>query len=1168
MELAAAEEYLKLAKTLGSAPEIDIADAFIISQKGNKRDALGSLAGIDLPISRSAALMVVAHHEDPQGTVDWMKSAGIDAKSLDPDGKYFLLTLHFRISHWGKALELLDYFTEDDFRESPVLHHMTAMTYLLSAVPAELRAIVLNQIPFEAASFPLASTAAAISARKRAQHHFVEAGKVARQLNFFEAARIDDEYGLWLELRDPDNSNAGRQHLKAMLRDPKSALRLVHLGLQFGIKLELEAVEREIEQQVALHGGMTHDAAMARFALAFTQKNSEAIAKYISQHCVELSEHIDKKTLQFFQIEMFAQAGLVERANESLLSLVEKGISETEEGRLRRIIAEAEGTDPIEARKEQFKNTNSLSDLVNLIDELESNGEWADLCEYGEILFSRTLSLHDAERLSKALTNAHKNERLLSFLKNNETLLTQSKNLRMLYCWALYYDGALLEARSELAKLSDESDNPNFRALLVNLGIAIGDWNSLSAFVAAEYRNKDNRSAQDLFRVAQLALHLDSPNAKDLLFAAARKGGDDANILAAAYFLASTAGWEDYEEVYQWLNKSTMLSGGDGPIQRVSLKDLLDRKPEWERRESEIWKQWGRGEIPMFVASDLLNKSLVELMMFPALSNLSEIDPRRRGAIAAFSGKRQPIHSKISGVIGIEATALLTLSFLDILDKALDVFDTVYVPHETLSWLFEEKQKAAFHQPSRIRDAHRLNHLITTNALERLLPSTVPDSDLSAQIGETLAQLIAEAEKTSNDNQIQRIVVRSSPVHRSASLTDDEADLEAHAAVLSSCQAIVDRLREKGQITAEEEKKARSYLQFNEKPWPNQPEISDGAILYLDDLAITYFLHIGVLSKLKAAGFRPITTSRKADESNNLISYESISSEVNDIIERIRHTISSRIETGNIKVGKRIGTENKAERSLSEHPTLGITYLASLCDAIIVDDRFLNQHAHFKYKSGLTPIFSTIDLIDALESAGSITPENRLEFRSLLRRAGYFFIPVDHYELETHIFLSTIKNEKVVETAELKAIRENIHRVRMSTWLQIPNEAPWLDLLLKIFIKVLKGLWQANADLDAVRVRSDWILEQIDARGWAHRLVDENRDNFVKIGRGAFILLLISPPSDVPPEIVKEYWSWIEDRILIPIKKQYQDLYQWIIEMEIRQIDYVANADLPKGMTK
>ena len=153
----------------------------------------------------------------------------------------------------------------------------------------------------------------------------------------------------------------------------------------------------------------------------------------------------------------------------------------------------------------------------------------------------------------------------------------------------------------------------------------------------------------------------------------------------------------------------------------------------------------------------------------------------------------------------------------------------------------------------------------------------MPNSDLSAQVGDELARLIAEAEKMTGDDDTQHIVVRSSPVHRIASLMLEEADLTAHVTMLSSCQSIVDKVRQKGRITTAEEQKARAYLQLHEKPWPNQPEISDGAILYLDDLAVTYFLHLGILEKLQAAGFKPIVSPKKVSKTNQLISYEHIS---------------------------------------------------------------------------------------------------------------------------------------------------------------------------------------------------------------------------------------------------------------------------------------------------
>ncbi len=1159
-QLDKAEEYLKIAKVLGTCSEIDIADAFISSQKGEKNKALNILTHIDSSISRSAALMVVAHHDGLQGSIDWLKTAGIDARNLDSDGKFFLLKSQFELANWEATLECLEVLNDDDQRNTPVLHHMMARVHLLSTVPNELRTTVFNQpLLNKAADFPLASDAVAIKARRAAHYHFIKAAEVAQQLNCPHAAIIEDEYALWLELRDPDEFDKGRQRLEAKLRDPKSVLHFVHFGLQFKIKLDLEAIEREIDRHIALNGGITYDTAVARFDLAFTQQTPRNVANYIAQHCDELAQYFDKKSIQLLQIEMLSRAGLPERANECLDTLVEEGLSVAEESRFRGIIAEAEGTDPVEARKEQFKKTDSLGDLMSLVNELEIRCEWDNLCEYGEILFARTHSLHDAERLANALSNTHKNELLIEFLTANPTFLAQSKNLRMLHCWSLYYEGALLEARSELAKLSDDRDNPSYRALQINLGITLGDWNSLSALVANECSEKDKKSTQDLISIAKLALHVGLPHhAKELIIAAADKGHDDANVLATAYFLASNAGWEDDAKVCQWLHQAVALSGSDGPLQKMSLQDILDRKPEWDRRESETWQLLSRGDIPIFLAAQSLNKSLVDLTLFPALTNLSKNDPRQRRAIPAYSGKRQPSLLNTDGTVGIDATTLLTLGFLDLLDETLDAFDTVYVPHSTLAWLFEEKQKIAFHQPSRIRGAHQVRDLLATGVLKELVPSTAPDSELSAQVGDELALLIAEAEQVRENDDTQRIVVRSSPVYRIASLMEEEADLTVHAVVLSSCQSIVDKLRQKGQMTTQEEKKARAYLQLHEKPWSNQAEIADGAILYLDNLAITYFLHLGILAKLQAAGFRPMILPKQVSEINELISYESILCKVNDTIERIRSTVNLRIESGQVKVGRRTHADQPVERSISEHPTFSVIDLAKHCDAIIIDDRYLNQYENCTQ----TPIFSTLDLLDALVSIGSKTPEDRLEYLTRLRHAGYFLMPVSDDELADHLNASMVKDNKVIETVELKAIRENILCVRMSTWLQLPQEAPWLERLFKVLIRVLKGLWKTDADLAGVRARSDWIIGQIDVRGWAHRFGNENGDNIVKIGRGVYILMLLTPPEEAPWEIKNEYWRWIENRVLVPIKEQYPDLYSRIVSWQKRQLAEMVDTTL------
>lgn len=1161
-----AEEYLGLAKQLTTATEIGIAEAFIVSQKGDKGAALKILAPIHSSPARSAAFMVVFHHEGAEGAIDWLVNAGIASDALDSDGKFFLLSQQLELSQWEAAEETLRTLSDEDLAHTPALHHTAAITCLLRAVPTEFRSLVVKQLPLDSANFPLASDAPSMAAREGALRRFSEAAEIERQLNCPGIASLDDEYALWLELRNPGTAETGRKRLEDKLRDPKTALQLVPLGLHFGVEFDLKAVEQEIEQNIALNGGITPEAAIARFALAFLQKSPRDVANYVEQHYDDLSKFLEERSIGTVQIEAFSRAGMPDKAEKRLSLLLEGGLSEEDEARLRTIIAEATGADPIELRKKQFKQTDALNDLVALVDELQAQQSWHELCEFGKILFQRTHSVADAERLAIAFTNAQASGPLVEFLRALPDLREQSKKLQMSYCWALYNEGYLLETRSELAKLSDEPDDRNYRALMVNLEIALGDWPSLSAYVAAEYQARDNRSAAELIQTAQLAHHLGSPRARDLTFAAATKGDDDPGVLAAAYNLAATAGWEDNETVAQWIQKAAELSGDSGPIQRMTLKDLVDRKPEWDLRESETLQMLGRGDTPMFLAGEALNKTLINFMLFPALANLSERDPRHRGAIPAYSGQRRPLElDTATWKVGIDATVLLTLSFLNLLDVALDAFDSVYLPHSTLIWLFEEKQKAAFHQPSRIRDANQVRNLLATGGLEKFVPSPVADSELAAQVGDDLAMLIVEAEKVRDEDETQRIVVRPSPVHRLGSLMGEEADLTRHAGVITSCLAVVEKLRQKGQITADEEKKARAYLQLHEKPWSQQPDISDGAVLYLDDLSIEYFLHLGLLNKLKSAGFIPVASPTKVSESEALISYGSNADKVIEAIERIRSALNSRIESGKITIGRQHNLDQPDEQSIANHPTVGALALAVECDAVIIDDRFVNQHANIDNAAGKAAILSTLDLLDGLVSAGAISPDQRMEIRTLLRRAGYFFIPVSDGELTQHLNACSVTDGELSETAELKAIRENLLRVRMSDWLQLPKEAPWLDSTIRTLIFVMRGQWKSGADLTRVKVISDWIMDQFDIRGWAHRLDADVADDIVKTGRGAHILLLLPPPLDALEDVKDAYWEWVEDRVLAPIKEQFPDLYEWIVERKKQQISEFADMDLDQG---
>jgi hypothetical protein len=261
------------------------------------------------------------------------------------------------------------------------------------------------------------------------------------------------------------------------------------------------------------------------------------------------------------------------------------------------------------------------------------------------------------------------------------------------------------------------------------------------------------------------------------------------------------------------------------------------------------------GKVPMFGAAHLLHRSLIDFTLLQALANLPESDTRRRGIVYAFSGAR-PADISLHGVttIALDLTAIFTLALLELLPVAIGAYERVAIPHSTLGWLFQERQRATFHQPSRINEAHDLKRLVAEGGLKVLPSQPLSDLTLAKEVGLELARLLSAASKAKASDGTARYVIRSAPVHRASSLMEEEADLSAHSEYLCSCQSLVEKLRAKGVLTLDEEQRALAYLKLHERRWASEPKIADSAEIYLDDLATTYLQTVGVLAKLKPAG--------------------------------------------------------------------------------------------------------------------------------------------------------------------------------------------------------------------------------------------------------------------------------------------------------------------------
>jgi hypothetical protein len=283
------------------------------------------------------------------------------------------------VGQWQEAIEDAQNLSDDDFHNTPILFYAVAMAYLVQAVPEQFRSLVLMQVPFEASVFPLAADAAALHARRQAGVFFAKTSEIAQSFKVTTAANTAADYALWLQLRDPQESDQGLEALRLSMRDSAQSLRRVNFALQFGIKLDIASIEKEIDRRVALSGKGTSDDAFARLSLAFAHGSSEAVAEYITKHRTQLYEHLQKPAIQAIEIEFLARAGQIGAATEKLAAAVAEGLGQREEQHLRRIISESEGADPASERRKQFEQTNDLRDLANLVHLLEQQKSWQEL---------------------------------------------------------------------------------------------------------------------------------------------------------------------------------------------------------------------------------------------------------------------------------------------------------------------------------------------------------------------------------------------------------------------------------------------------------------------------------------------------------------------------------------------------------------------------------------------------------------------------------------------------------------------------------------------------------------------------------------------------------------------------------------------------------------------
>lgn len=1148
-DVSVAEGLLGAATALEDSENAVIARAFL-QARSDADGGLAVLAPMDSPAKRTAALQIVLNRDGPEGMAAWADTAGTALEVLDADGKYILLTSLMQAQRWDDAYAGAQTLTENDFEETPAARQAVAMVLITQNVPDDLRGIVASGTPLDAASFPLFDTVEAVRDRRAAAAHLELATESADRFKCGRAARAFENVALWLRLRDPETQAQAREVLESKLSadDP---IAWIPLGLAFGISLDIAAVERALTRADALNPQGDVETALARLALANGQATASDAADYLQKHMRVMLAHLNRPGILDIEIKMLTSADRVDQAQRRLDEA--DGIDDDERAKLQAIIATGATGPSITDLEVAYTLSPVTANLAQLVLAMSRQGYSERFFELARLLVTTTKARQDAENFVQFLLRHDRTDDVATILGDVQELIDTSPLLRSAQAWTAYRAGDIAKAMAVLTCLRAERDVADDRALLVNILITSGRWPDLSVHVEDEWSKRDSRTAEELLQAAQLGAQIGSFRVAGLIALAAEKAPADPEVLIGCYMLSTQQGLENADHVHEWFATAANLSGKDGPVQSADIEELIDKAPDWDKRVTEAWDKLKAGHIPRYVAAKLLRQPSLELLLPPMLGNREEPDPRRRSLIPAYSGVRGTPDPKANS-IALDGSSLIILASLDLIELVTARW-TVTIAHSTLGWLFSERQRLAFHQPSRIAFAHRMSRALSAGRMLRFTPSTPVDEKLVDIVGRSLAAMLGDAQSQPGD-EVQRIVVRSAPVQKVGSFRGEGVNLSRFADHLVSCLAVVDKLVEAGQLTSEEEQRARAYLEANEMRWATEVSIEDAAELYLDDLSVSYLNTAGLLDKIAAAGLKVFVSENQVDEANVLIGLESQATAIEAVIERFRAPLAAGIASGAVK----LGASGDADE-LMAHPDMSVIQLSGLVDAIVCDDRYMNRHANIDSDNGSSPVWTSLDLLAILRADNEISGEEHRRYRTTLRRSGLLLIPASAEELAELVSRSRLKDDQMLETGELRAFRENLMMIQMRSWLRLPAEAEWLQRLTSVLVDTIAMQWNGAIADDLARARSRWLLALADMRNWSAMIADHDGSAMATNGLAIPVNSLLINRSQIEFSERDRFDSWMHEEVLEPLKYTEPRIYAWLLD-HVRQFILMFAEDM------
>lgn len=1148
-----ADEFLANAERLAKVPEQALVKALIVAKRD--KDEARRLIASDVTGAAETIRYAIARQGSTTAGLSWLADMNVEAAELDQGGQFLVLWDLLMAQRWADAVNWFEKVPDISLNEFPALQWAGAHALVAWATADVAQGAALAGPPI-VSEIPLRDDVPALAARRHAVELFRSFHPTAEAWGLKATAELALEYALWLMLEDRTSRPAAVAEISRLWGESDASSRWMPMAIRAGLDIDKDNLAAKLDRHAARYGSLSMDDARARLSLVLATPAEKWIDVWPAIQS-SIAAHFTTAFLQHIHIQGLIHLGRVGDAREAL-----SGAAEIPEMARQRFEIELGGADQrtIKDYRDAVERDGSPASLHNLVAALVKAGSFADASAFALKMYEQTREHGNAEEYLRILRRQGRWGEILGFLDEHEFLLEQSSILSRMHVDALIRYGRWRQARDVADKYLDLGSD---RAELdLQLAVSSGQWDDVGRLLENAFSNADLQG-EEMTRFAGIATNLGNVSlAKRFVKRATHEFSGDPAICWTAYMLAVQGNWEDEPEVRQWFDVAMASANAEGsPVRSGSISELMELAPKWREQTNELEKSIASADMFLALAAQQINRPLASVIVGAAISNESEQDFRRISPIPIYAGVARRIPDSRPRSVVLDATAMLTLAHLNLLERALEFFATIHVPHSTGVWLFSETSRVRFHQPGKIADARKILHAVARREL-RISDSSLGFSKrLGDEVGADLAQLLSSCREDRNSGR-QAFVVRSTPLHRVGSFLEEQADVGECQEMFRSTVEVMRSLLTYGGISDQHYDEAIAYLGHVDNGWPNEGPIPTGSILYLDDLSVTYLQHVGVLKALADSKFDLVVHADVHTQAVALNALEEANETVGEVLDGIRRFFVDGQAKEVVRVLPLPARDGASDSDEGHQPkevtaSLLLSQMFEHVDgiqAVVFDDRGANRHPEFTYSGGTgVPLFTTIDVVDWMLEEKCIEERDWLRCRTVLRRSGCLFVPLESKELLVALGGSTVHEGELVESLAARAIRENLLLAQASGMLRLPDEGMWLAEFANQILEAVTKLWSSDEHDAAVTVKASWLVELSRYDGFADRMLGANEElRWVSLDALTIHRFLMN--LHVPKDRRAAYNRWLDETYLSDMPQAKPRVFASLCEMVRRNL--------------